>query len=234
MKQGVYQVSDVKQYALGKYIRVGKKGFIYAKAGGTVVPDIGAKQGHNQKMGMYSTAAPLAAGDTLVTITITAPLDIDLNELAGGQLVVFPGGDQTFMRTIVSHNAIVTSGTLSVVVDAPVPCAVAAGKGCEAIINPYDGVVNESNEWTPVMGMPTKTATVGQFVWLQVEGPSWCAPEAEVGAAANYLEVCFGGNGALMRRDDAAPGQQRAGMVIAPNTTGDGQGAPFIMLNIDH
>jgi len=237
MRQGVYQVSAVKRYPLGKYLRIGNKGFVYAKAGGALVPDVGAKQSHNQKFIESNIAAAVLEGATTITITITAGVTVDspiaLNELAGGQLLVFPAGNKAFIRTIVSNTAVVASGTLTVVLDAPVPCAVGL-VWCEAIINPYDGVNQVASEWRPVMGMPMIPATEGQYLWLQVEGISWCAPEAAVGAAANALEVCFGGNGALKLRSDAIPAEQRAGMVIAPNPAGTGQGSPFIMLNIDH
>ncbi|GAJ16720.1 unnamed protein product [marine sediment metagenome] len=32
MKQGVYELSATQQYPLGKYVRVGNKGFVYARA----------------------------------------------------------------------------------------------------------------------------------------------------------------------------------------------------------
>ncbi|GAI86657.1 unnamed protein product, partial [marine sediment metagenome] len=236
----VFQVSDVKRYPLGKYLRIGNKGFVYAKAGGALIPDMGAKQSHNQKFVRSNIAAAVPAGATTITVTIDFaghPERVDspiiLNELAGGQLLVFPAGNQAFIRTIVSNSALVAGGILTIVLDAPVPCAVGL-VWCGAIINPYDGVDQVSNEWTPVMGMPMIPATAGQYLWLQVEGISWCSPEAAVGAAVNCLEVCFGGDGALKLRNVAIPAEQRAGMVIAPNPDGDGVGSPFIMLNIDH
>jgi len=236
MRQGVFQVSDVKRYPLGKYIRIGNKGFVYARAGGALVPNLGAKQSHNQKFIESNIAAAVLEGATTVTVTITAGATVDspiiLNELAGGQLVVFAAGG-TFIRGIVSNTALVAGGILTIVLDAPVPVAVGL-VWCEAIINPYYAVDNVSNEWTPVMGMPMINATVGQFVWLQVEGPSVVAGEAAIGAAANTLEVCFGGDGALKLRNVAIPAEQRAGVVIAPNPAGTGRGTPFIMLNIDH
>lgn len=237
MKQGVYELSTTKQYPFGLYVRKAGKGFVYARAGGALDPALGAKQGNNQKFIESNLAAVVAAGATTVTVTITAGATVNspilLNELAGGQFVAFPAGNNTFTRGIVSNSALALGGILTIVLDAPVPVAVGL-VWCEAIINPYASVINENNGFTPVMGMPTIRATEGTFLWLQVEGPAQCAGEPEIGGAVNALEACFGANGALKLRNVAVPGEQRAGMVITPAPAGNVRGTPFIMLNIDH
>lgn len=228
-----YEVDTEQQYELGTYVRFGNKGFVYAKAGGTLVPDIGAKQANNQKIGNVAIAADALIGATV--IALTSNVSVTKDQLKGGEVIVFPTGNKAFTRRIVSHPAMTATATLTLTLDSPIPVALTAGAGSgEVMLDPYNGVTQDSNEWTPVLGMPVIGASDGEFLWLQVEGISWCAPEAEVGAAANSLEVCFGGDGALRLRDSGCLGEQRAGMVIAPNTTGNGQGAPFIMLNIDH
>ncbi len=237
MKQGVYELSDTKQYPFGTYVRKGGKGFIYARAGGALDPALGAKQGNNQKFIESNIAAAVLAGATTVTVTITAGATVNspilLNELAGGQFVAFPAGDNTFTRGIVSNSALAAGGILTIVLDAPVPVAVGL-VWCEAIINPYASVINENNGFTPVMGMPMIRVVEGQYLWLQVEGPGQCAGDVDIGGAANALEAVFAANGSLTLRRVAIPGEQRAGMVITPNPAGNARGTPFIMFNIDH
>lgn len=228
-----YEVDDYEKYTLGSYMRLGNKGFVYVEAGGTLVPDVGAKQANNQKIGNRAIAADADIG-TLV-ITFSSNVSLSANQLKGGEIIVFPTGNKAFTRRIVSHPAVTATADLEVTVDSPIPVALTDEAGSvECILDPYKGVTQDSNEWTPVLGMPVMEAEDGEFLWLQVEGISWCAPEAAVGAAVNALEVCFGGDGALQLRDSNNLGNQRAGMVVAPNTAGSGQGAPFIMLNIDH
>lgn len=228
-----YEVDTVQQFELGTYMRLGNKGFVYARAGGSLIPDQGAKQANSQKIGNRSIAADADIGTLVITFSCNVSLSKD--ELAGGEIIVFPAGNKAFTRRIASHPAVTATADLEITVESPIPVALTDAAGSvECILDPYYGVTQDSNEWTPVLGMPVIGASNGEFLWLQVEGISWCAPEAEVGNAANDMEVCFGGDGALRRRDNGALGQQRAGMVIAPNTSGNGQGAPFIMLNIDH
>ena len=229
-----YEVDTIQQYDLGTYARFGRKGFVYAKAGGTIVPDIGAKQANSQKIGYVSVQAIALVNAT--EIAITSDVSCTKDELKGGEVVVFLAAEEkAFTRGIIGNDAMTATATLTLQLDSPIPVALDTNDHAEVIIDPYNGVTQTNNEWTPVMGMPVIGATDGQFLWLQVSGISWCAPEADVSAAVNTIEVCFKGqNGSLMVRDSANLGCQRAGMVIAPNTTGNGQGAPFIMLNIDH
>jgi len=221
------------RYAIGSYMRLGNKGFVYAIAGNSLSTDLGAKNSLSQKIGNVAIQADYLAG--VKVITLTSNVSVEKDELAGGEVIVFPtGGAKTFTRGIVSHPAMTATATLTLTLDSPIPVDITTDGSAECIASPYSSVKSESNEWTPVMGMPTYPATVGQGVWLQVSGPSWCAPESEVGAAVNDMEVCFAGDGALKRRDTDRLGEQRAGVVICPNPTGNGQGSPFIMLNIDH
>lgn len=238
MKQGVYELSDTRQYPLGLYVRKGGKGFIYARSGSVIDPSLGAKQGNNQKFIESNIAVAVPAGSTTVTITITAGATVNspilLNELAGGQLAIFVP-DNTITRGIKSNSALVAGGVLTVVLDAPVGVDVGT-VWSEAMLSPYASVINEGgNQWTPVLGIPTRRTTgAGQFVWLQVEGPAVVSGAAELGGLADTLEAVFQSNGAIDVRNAAIPAQQRAGSVITPNPAGNARGTPFIMLNIDH
>lgn len=231
-----FEADDTPLYPPGSYMRLGNKEFIYAIAGGSLIPDVGAMNSFSQKVSMRNTSAKILIGATVITITVAAGLEIAEDELAGGEIVVFPGDNNSFTRGIVSNNAIATGvgGTLAVVVDSPIPVEIPAGKGCECIRSPYSAVKENQGEWAMVMGMPTVVATVGQGLWLQVSGPSWAAPAAEVGALVKNQEAVFVGNGSLALRSTAGNEDcQFAGVIIA-TAEGGGQGAPFIMLQIAH
>lgn len=194
---------------------------------------MGAKQSLTQKIASCAVQAAYAAG--VKTITITSATTCTEDELVGGEVIIFTAaGNQTFHRGIVHNTAMTATATLTLELDSPIPVAITTGATAEVISSPYSAVTQTSNEWQPVMGMPTVVATTGNGLWLQVTGISWCAPEAQVGTEANALEVCFGGDGALRTRDAGTPGQQRAGMIIATAHGANSQGAPFVMLNIDH
>ena len=228
-----YTVDTTPRFAPGTQMKIGNKTFVYAIAAGAIIPDIGAKQSLRQKIANCAVQANYAAGVT--TITITSASTCTADELAGGEIVIFPAaGNLAFHRGIVSNTAMTATATLTIVLDSPTPCAITVGASAEAIASPYSAVTQTSNEWTPVMGMPTVPATTGQGLWLQVTGMSWCAPAPEVGAAANCIDVTFGGDAALRTRRQLLPGEQRAGMILATATSGNTQGAPFIMLSIDH
>lgn len=228
-----YEVDAVaKSDLIGAYARFGNKGFVYARAGGTLQTYIGAKNSLSQKIGNSAIQANYAAG--VSTITLTSAVSCTLDELKGGEVVVFVSTYEAFTRGIVGNPAMTATATLTLYLDSPIPVAITTSMTAEVMKNPYYAVTSTSDEWKPVMGMPAVAATIGQGVWLQVSGPSWVAPESEVGGNANYLEMCFGGDGALRRRDSGTPGEQRAGMLITTAVGANSQGAPFVMLNIDH
>lgn len=238
-----YEQHDEALVPYGSYVRLGNKGFVYAKAYTLLDTAFGAIASKAQKLGQMVLAADIKAGDTVVTITVTATNSIDLNELADGELVCFANTIDVFNRGIVSNTKIVTSGTMTVVLDSPVPVDVDAGGKVEAIISPYANVFNTGGGEAPgwfhmVLGMPTYPAEAGKSLWLQVTGPCWVVPDILVGANDGDIEVVFGSNGSLTVRNTTtpAPGKflaQTAGYIIAA-ASGGGQGAPFIMLDIAH
>lgn len=228
-----YKVDTLQQYPLGSYMRIGNKGFVYAKAGNTLSPNMGAKQPHDQKIDNVAIQADYDAGVTKITISSHTSCTED--ELVGGEVIVFPAGGGTFTRGIIGNTDMSATDTLEIELDSPTPVAITTSGSAEVFLCPYMGVSREDgDESRMVMGMPTCVADVGEFLWLQVEGLSWVSAESEAGDTANSNEVCFGGDGALRRRDSECPGEQRAGVIIGPNKAGTGQGAPFVMLNIDH
>ena len=227
-------------YQAGSYMRLGNKEFIYAIVGAAgVVPDRGAFNIHEQSVVEKESSAKILKGAMVVTLTIAPGLDIAEDELAGGQIVCFPGSESTFLRGIISNNEIKTGagGVLSVVIDSPTPIELPAGKWCECIPNPYSAVAVDGGPWKMVMGMPTVVGTIGQGLWLQVSGPSWAAPVYGVtgpGGALKVLEAVFVANGSIsVKGIDDNDDCQHAGVVISTKV-GNGQASPFIMLQIAH
>lgn len=231
-----YVVDDEAKYEVGSYIRFGRKAFVYAKVGTNgVIPDQGAKTSWTQKIGQVAVQAIALINAT--EIKITSNVDCTVDELVGGEVLVFadyPGN--TFTRTIIGNDAVVSQPkTLTLQLDSPIPIALDTGDNAEVIRNPYMSVENTSQEWGMVMGMPVMAATSGKYVFLQVEGISWCAPASEVGDAADEQLVVFAGDGSLrMAGTGNYESAQIAGVVICGDVAGSAQGAPFIMLQIAH
>lgn len=236
-----YEADDAPlPYLAGSYMRLGNKEFIYAIAGGSLIPDAGAMNSYSQKVGNVAIAEKALVGATEISLTIVAGTEIAEDELKGGEIVVFPGpANKTFTRGIVSNNHIATGdgGTLVVVMDSPIPVEViVSGSSAECMKNPYAGVKENQGEWAMVMGMPTCIAIVNQGLWLQVSGPSWIAGVSGTGGpggAVKLMEAVFRGDGSIDVRG-ATDARQHAGVVVCPGTDGESQGAPFIMLQIAH
>ena len=231
-----YAADDENEYGLGAYMRLGRRGFVYAKVGtGGVEPDIGAKTTLAQKIGNVAIQTKAETGDT--ELKITSNVDVTENELEGGEVVVFvAGGGKSFTRGIISNDAVVSQPkTLTLQLDSPIPVdVVIASSSAEVIASPYSSVEKTSSlEWNMVMGIPIIKAVANKFVWLQVEGVCWVVPDGIVGAAVNQQTVIFKGDGSIGLQSTTTDGQI-AGIVICPATGGTGQGAPFIMLQIAH
>jgi len=237
-----YTYDDVGQYPYGSYIRLGNKGFVYAKAHSLLDTAFGCWSSDVQKLGQMVLAADVKAGDTTITITIPATNNISEDELKDGELVCFANTIDIFTRGVVSNTAIVTSGTMTVVLDSPAPVDVDAGGKVEAIINPYSNVANtagghQAGWYNMILGMPTYPLVAGKSGWLQVTGPHWVVPDILVGVEG-YIECVFGSNGSISVRNATAGSTgklnaQIAGYIIT-SASGGGQGAPFLMLAIAH
>lgn len=239
-----YTYDDEKQWPYGSYMRLGNKGFVYANALSLLDTSFGAWCSEAQKMGYMALAADVAVGDTSITVTVTATQNIAEDELADGYLEMFAATINVFTKGIVSNTAIVTSGTMTVVMDSPSPVAISAGAGVEAHISPYAKVINtagggdapQGGHFNMILGMPTYPLAAGKKGWLQVSGPCWVVPDILVGADSGDIEAVFGSNGSISVRNTTTKlHAQHAGFIIAAAYGGGGgQGAPFLMLDIAH
>lgn len=239
-----YEVVPVSEaltrYAPGSYVRIGNKEFIYAIAGGDIIPDMGAMNSYKQKVVRAHNAAEVAAGSLVVGITpdsdsgLAWSEGVAKDELKGGQFIGFPTGNKAIMRGIVSNTMIPAgSGTIYITLDSPTPVILQYDKWCEAIRNPYGAVKQNQGAYAMVMGIPTVVATVGQGVWLQVGGPGWVAMAADLGSEANNQEAVFVGNGSIALRSETGNEDcQHAGVCIAL-ASGE-KGSLMLMLQIAH
>ena len=230
----------LQRYPIGTRYRSGGRTYIYAKAGGTLNPDLGAKNALTQHVAYTTIAATALQYATTVVIDVGgsdgAAGDgvIAVNELAGGYLVVFDADAKAYTRQIVSNTAVAT-GEMTLVIDQPIPLALITDTDhAECMASPYLNLQANTDTISSVLGIPTLIATSGQYFWLQTWGPVWIAPQGAVSTGNNDRQVVFRHDGSIDQHDysDAVVQfAQHAGFVLA-NASGGGQGAAFIMLQI--
>lgn len=251
MKQDMDQASDIQIYPIGMRYAIDDRAFRYAKAGGTLNSDLGAKNALLQCIAYTDLYASAPAGATQVSIDIAATDGvlsngvIGVDELAGGYVVFFPGAENSFVRRIVKNTATTVAdaaGVMTLTIDKPLPCALTAANGAECIASIYSNVrtdlaVGDSPLYA-VVGIPTVPATVGQYLWLQTWGPCWVAAHADVGKLKTDMAAYFVGDGSLGQGEEDTPEAvdtglvaQYAGFVLASAKDGT-QGAPFIFLQL--
>ncbi len=252
MIQDIDKASTSQVYPIGFGLKRRKNVFHYAYAGSTLAPGMGAKIKNPQEVSQTVLGAAASAGSRSIVLGLdntdgpTYNGLLPANYLKGGQVVVFAALG-TFVRQILSNTAVTVNGGIAyftVTLDAPIPVAVAVTDVAEAIASPYACVVDAAHTklgtgFAATIGVPTVAAVSGQFLWLATAGPWWVSPHAQVGVADSDKMAFFVGDGSLGQGKEVSPGgvdagiiEQHAGFVLA-NDKGSGQGAPFIMLNID-
>jgi hypothetical protein len=246
-EQGIDAVSATPNYQVGSRLMIGARVFHYAKAGGSLIPDMGAKVKNPQDVSQEVLGAAATKGDTSLVLTLDNTDGPSYNGLLpadylkGGYAVVFPAaGNKAFVRGILSNTAVTVNpgtATFTVTLDAPIPLNLTTSDLAEAMASPYACVAPntatklQDNLCTSI-GVPTVPAVSGDYLWIQTWGPCWVAPHAGLGTGASNRAAYFVGDGALADEADATPIEQIAGFVLA-NDKGGGQGAPFVMLMID-
>ena len=239
-----YEADAIKQFPYGSYMRIGNKGFVYAQATGTLNTDMGCKSPLRQAIAYATIAAAAAAFATSIVIDVGAADgdgsgNIAADALIEGEVVIFPHSSNTFTRGITGNTATTgdTGGEMTITLDSPIPVALTVDTDHgEAIASPYSSVQTLADTTSSVLGIPTVAATIGQYLWLQVEGPSWVAPQGAVSTGNNDREVIFRHDGSLDQHDynDANTKFGQHAGVIAMNAIGGGQGAPVVFLQIAH
>ncbi|GAI82177.1 unnamed protein product [marine sediment metagenome] len=125
---------------------------------------------------------------------------------------------------------------MAITVDKPLPIALPANCNAEIIENPYFNVLLGNYDRQMIVGMPTRAAALGEFLWLQTWGPCWVVPTGVDFVTAENSLAFFRSNGSITEFDetDPADGQpQIAGTIMTgPQAGGAAQGAPFVFLKI--
>jgi hypothetical protein len=241
----------IQQYDIGTKFEYNGKVYFYAKAAGTVVPNMGAKVKNEQDTQQRAIQAIAAQYATSITVTTVSPDGPSYNGsfakdyLKGGHVVVFPavGMTYTFCRGIVGNDVLAAAGTLKLYLDAPIPVALTTSGAAEINASPWAAVVpntatHVTDNLTACCGVPTLRTTTGTWLWVQTWGPCWVSPHSGVGAAASDLAAFFVGDGSLGQGHESTGisytiGEigQHAGWVMSEGH-GGGQAAPFVYLQI--
>ena len=253
MIQNIDKASNTQIYPVGFRYALGGKVYHYAKAGGTLSPNMGVKPKNPQDLSQTVLGAAAKAGSMSLVLgldntdgpTYNGLLPKDY--LKNGYVVVFAALG-TFVRQILSNTVVTVNASIAyttVTLDAPTPVDVAITDVAEAIASPYALVAAAADchigtGFCTTIGVPTVAAIVNQFLWLQTWGPCWVSPHALVGSRDTDKAAYFVGDGSIGDGSEASPvgGQTQAvlaeyaGFVLA-NDKATGQGAPFIMLMID-
>jgi len=237
-----YQGDDTQRFPIGMRYRPGDKSFVYACAGATLNPDVGAEIYDYQHVGYTTIAANSVVGANEFIIDVSAAMGaaesgvIAEDELFGGQIVLMHAAGKIYTRDIVKNTAVAT-GEMTVTTDHGLGVALTEDTDhAECMASPYLDVRAGASSSKSICGLPEAIATVGQYVWLQTWGPRWIAPQAAVGTSNNDRQVVFRHDGSVDQHDysdaNVAMGQH-AGWNMA-NGIGGGQGAAFIFLQISY
>jgi len=235
-----YAAHDTQEHEIGARYRMDDRVFHYAKAGATLVPNLGCQVYNTQSVAYATIAAAASIGDTFVVIDVAATDGaagdgvIAKDELFGGYIIIFPGSNRAINRRIIGNTAVDTD-EMTVELDAGIPIALDADTDYgECMASPYSDVRSTNSATKSIIGVPVVAATVGKYLWIQTWGPCWISPQAAVSVGNTNRQVVFRHDGSLDEHDysDAYTTKaQHAGFVLA-NAAGATQGAAFIMLQI--
>jgi hypothetical protein len=160
------------------------------------------------------------------------------NYMEGGYVVVYSNSVATFVAQIRSNTVVAANGgTTILTLDSEIPVAISASTSyIEAMPSPYVSIqTGNSGGNYPFVGVPlVALSTTYPYGWIQTWGPTWLAPQAAVGATANYNTCVFRHDGSIdvpIYNSAYTMYSQHAGHVLTRASAGT-QGAPFIFLEV--
>lgn len=250
LNQDIYEISKTQKHRLGTRLVRGNRTFMYAKAGATLNTDVLALCEREQDIAYRAVAATVPAGSNQITLTTTtgdgqdSDGQIDAHELEGGNIIIFPGSENSINMGIIDNSEVTASShTITITLDGELPIEVTSSMYAECVSSPYLEVTatdTQNNYFKTPVGLPMRAATVLlPYLWLQTWGPCWVAPangfgDANPGTAAHNHALVARYNGTVQTFDsDNAFTEHavRVGYVLFKGKS-DGQGAPFMMLQI--
>ena len=231
----IYNADSTQLYDLGTRLQVDDRVFRYALCG---TNGVNAGWGAFYKVSLaitYEAADAVVIGDRTITINEAG---ITLNQLKGGYIVMGHNSAATTQNRRIVSNTVSSGGECIATLDGPI--AVAGTLSIEVIPNIYGNLqVAGSQEYDGVAGVPARTATTGQYFWVQTWGPCWIVPggAGTPGSTAAERAVYFTGDGSIngavgmASESTEAHYRQYAGYIIQTDSSGSG-GPPFIMLQV--
>lgn len=262
MKQDIDTVSLIPRYELGARYALDDRVFRYARAGNTLHGKFGVKSFLFQHVFQAALAATSLIGAKTVTITV-ANTDgmlvatgyssggaIAEDELADGY-VCFHLRDgaprqRVINRKILRNTAVAApGGPMTLTIDKPLSYDLIAGgiMYVDCMASQYRNVqyLPMDSPYASVVGVPTMSAFVNEYLWLQTWGPYVANADLDIGVQQNGRGVFFGPDGNLhpgaffgAAADPFNTYQaQYAGYLICNRNDGPrSRGAPFIFLQI--
>jgi len=249
LNQDIYELSSTQKHRLGTRLVRGNRTFMYAKAGATLNTDLLAWNNRIQDIAYRTVAANAAAGDTELKITTTTGDGqsedgaIAAHELEGGNIIIFPGSENSINMGIVDNTVVTASShEITIKLDGALPIAITTSMSAECVSSAYKDVraSTTGNAHRSFVGLPMRVATTtNPYVWLQTWGPCWIAPANGFGehnaggtAHSHQLVARYGGNVQVSKDEDTnSEWQQNVGFVMFRGPS-NAQGAPFMMLQI--
>ena len=248
VEQGIDEISDAQNFAIGSRRELSQWVFRYSYAAGDLAglaravinsnyaPGV---TGHENEDGFEGNLNSQAAvGAPYVDIADTAARAA--NWYQGGHFIAFGG-------TIFHQHHIIASGAgngtyVRLYLDRPVEVeAITTAMGVTAYRSPYSAVMaamSTQQEFEPFVGVNFKPVTTGYYFWLCTAGPVGITAHGGTwpGSAAHLRDVFFWMDGTIDPATVADPsgGYQRAGYLLsATGGTGADYGDLWIMLQLD-
>lgn len=247
--QGIFELSANKNYPIGtRRTTPDGRSLYYACAGATLNTDLLAQsQYHVQEVASAAVQANADAGETTLAITVgggdgDGGGNIGADVLKNGSIIIFPGSENSINMRITGNTEVSGGGTMTLTLEAGLPIDITISMYVECMANPYldvrastGGDVNKS-----FVGLPMRAATIAEpYHWELTWGRCWVAPangfgDHNPGDQARSNQVVARYNGTLMVHDESdaeSHYQQHVGFIMTRGQA-NGQGAPFIMLQI--
>lgn len=235
----LYETSTIKNpnYNIGDRVALPDgRVYRYALAVDTVKARCGNSfVGDMENDGIVETtlAAGQAVGDKSVTV---ASQSFAKDELRGGYITLCAGGTTNMQFRGIIGNTYCSSTTVTIYLDAALDTVVTNATEVEVLPNPYRYISGGNKAFSSVAGVAVKSATVGQYFWLQTWGPVRPASGAALTRISRCRQLVFQHDGGSVNWHTTALAitvqGQHAGFILDSTEIADINHAPFIMLQI--
>lgn len=193
--QSIYKTSSIKLAELGSRKVVGDRVFRYALSADTIAAGlIGSAMIHDAKWLKTTIGTDWVVGNNI--IALYASTDIAADAFAEGYVWVAQGtnANEGYMYRVRSNSSTSDTGDYTVTLyDAIVQTADVSDK-CSIIPNLYKGVIRNTTEVNPPVGVAPVAVVSSDYFWLQTYGPT-AIQVGSAGVPATGEEVTVGSAG---------------------------------------